>query len=148
MPNIPDVGQSLAQLERQFYINRLGEVTSTQTAKIGTASASGNTDIWTPAAGKKVRLRAYRISAAGNLYGVGGALAVQIKIGSMLIGQDSIFIPSLLGAVLGQLPGVGNMITLPSSGIVGINADDKVTINLSSGVSGGSLVVNLYGSEE
>lgn len=105
-------------------------------------TASGNTTIWTPAAGKKFRLMGGTISASGTAAalvadllklqdGAGGTNIIQFMIAINTTVTGDTQIPFTLGN--GYLSGAINTV---------LNA------NLATALTGGNIIVNVYGTEE
>jgi len=112
------------------------------------ATASGNTAVWTPVAGKKFRLIGYSIQATANVATAGGAaIDVVFRDGSTNMGMGfSFFAPSAAGTTFGGGNGTG-WITL-RNGYVSKVADNVLNVNLSAALTAGNIRVNVIGIEE
>jgi hypothetical protein len=125
-----------------------------QTAKVAnvfktaTATASGNTALWTPAGGKKFRLLKYMIQiTADAAQSVAGDLDItfQDSASAMPFGF-SVFVPSSGGTVFG-----GGAMT-PwidiGDGFLSAVANNVLNINLSAALTGGKVRCQAIGFEQ
>lgn len=105
------------------------------------ATAAGETTVWDPAAGKKVRLMGYTISVSGTLAatatqtiqllnGNGGAVIAN----HLATVADTVTGDTQMGADLGQ----GNLLT----------ADANLRIKLGTAMATGGVAINAWGTEE
>lgn len=111
-------------------------------------SASGDTALWTPAAGKAVRITKLSITAPNNTTKTAGNnLNVTLKGTSKVWAVHTLWIPSTLGALLTApgAAGTGNINLGP-----GFKAavDEVISINLSTSVDTGGIRINAWGLEE
>lgn len=104
------------------------------------ATASGSTAVWTPAAGKKFRLMGYSISVAGTL-AVLGADVLNLLDSATVIFRHVVAIgatvsgDSQIAASLGQ-------------GYLSAVADQVLNINIGTALLTGAVTVNAWGTEE
>lgn len=107
------------------------------------ATASGNTTVWTPTAGKKFRLMGYTLSIAGTLAATGvELLKLTDAAAGTVIAQHQATITittptgdTQIGADLGN-------------GFLSGAVNNALVVNLSATISGGGAVVNAWGTEE
>ena len=117
--------------------------------KTATATASGNTTVWTPATGNRFRLLGYYIDLTENAATAGGAVVViSWQDGTTPIGlSHSIFIPNAGGSTAGAAYQSGH-IDLGGYGYLSIAANSVLNINLSAALSSGTISVIALGTEE
>lgn len=109
-------------------------------------SASGTTDLWTPASGKKFRLMAYSVETASNI-SLNATLSVSLLDGAAAIGAGSLVWAPLLAVATGS----GKTDTgwrFLGNGYLSTTANNKLRANLSGAVAAGSVRVNVMGREE
>lgn len=108
------------------------------------ATAAGNTAVWTPAAGKKFRLMGYSISIAGT---VTVALVNLIKLtdapAGTIIAQNNAAVGAAV--IAGGDTQIENNL---GQGFLSALANNVLTVNLSSAMLTGSVIVNAWGTEE
>lgn len=116
--------------------------------KRATASASGNTALWTPTNGKRFRLLKYFIDLSTNsTLSVAGLLTVSLLDGSTDIAQDHMFfVPSAPGNQIttDAIP----LIDLGGIGILSSTLNNVLNINLSVALTAGICNVLAMGIEE
>ena len=125
-----------------------GEVLRTPNVfKSVVATASGNTTLWQPAAGKKFRLLGVKVEVSQNatLTTTGAILSIDIidDPTTMYIVFD-VFLPTAADTSLklqDSLQSIGN-------GILSSAADRAVRVNLSAGLLSGRVRVSSWGTEE
>jgi hypothetical protein len=118
------------------------------TFKAASATASGNTAVWTPTAGKKFRLMRYRIdvSAAAATSG-GGTLDFFFQDSSTALGIGfSCYVPaaSVTTAVGAPTSGWCDM----GNGFLSAAANNVLNINLSAALTAGAVRIVVCGTEE
>jgi len=108
----------------------------------------GNTDVWTPATGKKFRLRGYSIDVTGNAIQAiaGGTITVQLLDSAAEIAAVSLFVPLLALVASGTLFSSG-FVSL-GDGYLSAVANNVLKVALSVALTGGTVRVNAFGSEE
>lgn len=116
------------------------------TYKVAFASSSGNTAVWTPASGRKVRLMRYKLSVPGNAYTnqAGSIFATFYDGPSGLVMQENFWLPGSSASVFGGWQ--SGWIDL-GNGILSAAADRVLYMNLSAPVTG-NLMVMVCGTEE
>lgn len=127
-----------------------GTALRADTYKSVAATASGNTTVWTPAAGKKFRLLGYRISITNNANVAAGAVVTVLLTdgaGGATIGAESVFVPTtaVVTNVGCQEVGWGLYMT---TGFLSAAANNLLVVNLSAAITTGNLRVNCWGCEE
>jgi hypothetical protein len=115
--------------------------------KTASATASGNTALWTPASGNKFRLMRFMVQITGNSTTASGAVVTvsfQDSASATNIAMDA-FVPS---ASLGT----GDDFISPwvdlGNGFLSAAANNVLNINLSSALTGGNVRVTVCGTEE
>jgi hypothetical protein len=117
------------------------------TFKTATATASGNTALWTPTSGKKFRLMGYAIYVPGDVATTGGGeIDVTFQDSSTGLGFGfTFFAPaastSTAGATHSGFVVLGN-------GILSSAANNVLNVNLSAALSSGKIRVTVLGTEE
>ena len=116
--------------------------------KTALVTASGNTAIWTPSAGKKFRLLGYVAQVTGNsILGTAAVVDCDFREGNTSIGHAfSAFIPLLSLGSLGGAPPIPY--NFPGNGYLATTADAVLNLNLSSALTGGGIRVSVFGTEE
>lgn len=115
--------------------------------KSNVANAAGDTAVWTPASGKRVRLIRYQIEIPNSAtMATAGELTVKIRDASTEISrQHTIYIPSTPGSTLGAWRSgwirCGN-------GYLSSTANNVLNVNLSSALTSGKITINMEGIEE
>jgi hypothetical protein len=111
------------------------------------ATASGNTALWTPASGKKVRIVAFKIIVTGNsTQAVAGVLTFGLQDNTTDIGlSHDVFVPSI--AITSQFDYDSGWITLGNGRLSGV-ANNVLNINLSAALLTGDCRVICMGDEE
>lgn len=115
--------------------------------KNGSATASGDTALWTPAASKKFRLMRYRIMLTGDAtLAVAGILTVTLRDATTgLAFTHAFYVPSAAANVFGGVQidwiDLGN-------GYLSAAANNVLNINLSVALATGSIRVVAIGTEE
>ena len=107
------------------------------------ATASGNTAVWTPTAGKKFRLLAWRLSVAGTL-AAAGTQVIQLRDGSTTVIARA-------GANVAQtLPAGDSQIgeDYGAEGQLSALADNVLNINLGTAMASGGVYIDVWGTEE
>ena len=118
------------------------------TFKSVTATASGNTAVWTPTTGKKFRLMRYKIEISQDAVAAAGAnLDVTLQDATTDIGVGhTCFIPALAATTLGGGYSSG-WIDL-GNGKISAAANNVLNINLSFALTGGKVRIMVCGTEE
>jgi hypothetical protein len=117
--------------------------------KTASASAAGNTALWTPASGKKFRLMQVGLQVTANAATTGGAvITIDLKDGANnSTGVTfSVFVPSVAGTTLSTGPQV-SFIKL-GNGILSALASNVLNINLSAALTSGVCRILAAGTEE
>jgi hypothetical protein len=117
--------------------------------KTASATAAGNTAVWTPAAGKRFRLMRYRIEVTGNAaQATAGTVTIQFQDNTTnMAAAHSVFVPQTAGTVMGADWNSG-WIDL-GNGIISTAANNVLNINLSSTLTPSGIVrVIACGTEE
>lgn len=116
--------------------------------KTANVFAAGSTTIWTPAAGKKFRLMAYRVLISGDAaMAAANKQNIALTDGGVNIGQqDDVFLP----AVSGTTPTlyVGPWVIYPSNGYLSTAANNVLAVNLGFAITTGGVRLNFCGTEE
>lgn len=117
------------------------------TFKTVSATASGNTALWTPASGKKFRLMRYMMQITSNATLVSGAvLIVDLQDSSTTTNQThSVFVPTVSVAVTPLFS--TDWIDL-GNGVLSTTANNILNINLSVALATGVCRVLVCGTEE
>ena len=112
------------------------------------ATASGNTTVWTPASTKKFRLMRYCVMVTDNAtLAVAGVLTIKLQdSGTDLNQTHDLFVPSAALNTTGDLY-VSPWIDL-GNGILSATADNVLQINLSAALTAGNARVICCGVEE
>ena len=118
------------------------------TFKTATATASGDTALWTPTSGKKFRLMRFRIEVTGDAATSGGAVIdVLLRDSTTATGIGfSVFVPATGVTTSEGVLGTG-WIDL-GNGILSAAANNVLNINLSAALSAGKVRVVCCGTEE
>lgn len=117
------------------------------TFKTVTATASGDTALWTPAAGKKFRLMRYIVHVTGGAaMASGGDLDIVLRdaASSLNLGH-SLYVPASGGTALGGFS--SGWINL-GNGPLSAAANNVLNVNLSAAITGGKVRVTCCGTEE
>lgn len=112
-----------------------------------TATASGDTAVWTPTTGKKFRLMAYSIELTAEAT-LGGAadLDITFKDAASVVGiAASFYIPALAVTSIGF---VGTGWRTLGNGILSAAINQVLNVNLSAAITAGKLRINVAGTEE
>ncbi len=122
---------------------RIAEVFNT-----ATATASGNTALWTPAAGKKFRLMGYSFLITQNAaQSVGGLLEITFQDGTTpLPFALSVFVPGAAGTVVGAGDNTGWVVL--GNGKISSTVNNVLNINLSAALTAGEVRSVAIGTEE
>jgi hypothetical protein len=126
-----------------FYYQR-----TPTTFKTTTATASGNTALWTPTSGKKFRLMRYKVEITSDaVAGTAGDLAVTFQDSSTDCGLGhSCYIPSTAGTTFGN--GYSSDWIDLGNGKLSAAANNVLNVNLSFALTGGVVRVTCCGTEE
>lgn len=119
------------------------------TFKTATATASGNTAVWTPTSGKKFRLMRYKIDVPANAAISGGGVVVDITFQDSSTDMNqgtSLFIPTT--AVTTSVGGFTTGWIDLGNGILSASANNVLNINLSSTLTTSKVRVQVCGTEE
>ncbi|WP_157985422.1 hypothetical protein [Lentzea terrae] len=117
-------------------------------AKTVTATASGNTAVWTPTSGKKFRLQRYRIDVTADAATSGGAVIdAVLRDGSTteLAAALSLYVPSAAGTGIGVVS--TGWVDL-GQGVLSAAANNVLNCNLSAALTAGKARVVCAGIEE
>lgn len=115
--------------------------------KSTTATASGGTAVWTPAAGKKFRLMGYQIQLTANAAVAAGAVVhIDLFDGATFLTRHSFFVPT---TAVTTTPGA---YTTPwidlGNGFLSSAANNGLSITLSAALTSGEASIVASGSEE
>ena len=107
------------------------------------ASAAGNTAAWTPAAGKKFRLLAWRLSVAGTL-AADGTQVIQLRDGANTV------IARAGANVAAALPANDTQIgeDYGAKGQLSAAANNVLNLNLGTAMATGGVYLDVWGTEE
>lgn len=117
--------------------------------KQASASATGNTAVWTPAANNKFRLLGFKIQVSADATTVGGArITIGLQDATTDLGLSHIvFVPAAAGTALNGGYDSG-FVPLGSFGILAAAVNDVLNVNLSAALSTGVVNVIAMGVEE
>jgi hypothetical protein len=113
------------------------------------ATSSGNTAVWTPAAGRKFRLMCVGIDVTSNAaQSTGGVFTIKLEDGSTVIPGMlwSVFVPSTAGTAAGEALEVP--VACYANGFLSSTANNVLNVNLSAALTAGSVTVRAYGTDE
>lgn len=116
--------------------------------KTATATASGDTALWTPTSGKKFRLLKYSIWITADAATAGGAdIDIVLRDATTATAQAfSVFVPAAAATLLG--PGAGTEWIDLGNGQLSAVANNVLNINLSAALTAGKVRVVCCGTEE
>lgn len=116
--------------------------------KTATATASGDTGVWTPTSGKKFRVMKYSIEVTGDAATSGGAVIdIVLRDATTAIGVGaSVFVPLAGGTVFSAGYSTG-WIDL-GNGYISTATNAVLNVNLSATLTGGKVRVVVAGTEE
>lgn len=123
-------------------------ISSVDKLKTVTATASGDTAVWTPTAGTKFRLLRYRIELTAEAsLAAAGALDVVLRDGATPIGVGASFFVPIISVT--STPGSigGNWIEL-RNGYLSTTINNVLNVNLSAALTAGKIRVVALGIEE
>lgn len=114
--------------------------------KTTTATASGDTAVWTPASGKKFRLLGFQIDVTGQSTLAGAAtLNIILREGTTAIGLGvSVYVPA---AAVNTMNGFSSGFIPVGNGYLAA-ADAVLNVNLSAALTAGVVRVMAIGTEE
>jgi hypothetical protein len=118
------------------------------TFKTATATASGDTAVWTPAGGKKFRLMRYQIQVTADAaQASGGDIDIILRDASTgLAASFSVYVPGTAGTTFGNTASTG-WIDL-GNGILSAAANNVLNVNLGAALTAGKIRVVACGTEE
>ena len=116
--------------------------------KSASATASGNTGVWTPSGSKKFRLLKYRIQVTGNAAtSGGGVITVAFQDNTTDMGMShSFFCPSAAGTTLAGLD--TGWTDIGPTGYLSTTGSNVLNVNLSAALTAGNVRVIACGTEE
>lgn len=115
--------------------------------KTTTATASGNTALWTPAAGKKFRLMGYIIQVTAFAASATPAIEITFQDGAAAIGLgSSLSVPAVGASTGGVLLNTGDVQL--GNGKLSAAANNVLNINLNAALTAGLVRVTVWGTEE
>lgn len=116
--------------------------------KTATATASGDTAVWTPTSGLKFRVMKYQIEVTADAATSGGAdVDVVLRDATTAIGAGaSIYCPAVAGTSFGN--GYTTTWRDLGNGYVSTAANNVLNVNLSAALTSGKVRVNVAGIEE
>lgn len=118
------------------------------TFKTATATASGDTALWTPTSGKKFRLMRYMIQVSGDAATAGGA-DIDVILRDATTGTAAaftVFVPAVAATTFGNTATTG-WVDL-GNGILSATINQVLNINLSAALTAGKVRVVACGTEE
>lgn len=117
------------------------------TFKTATATASGNTAVWTPTSGKKFRLMGYIIYVTNDAsLASAGDIDITFQDATTGLGFGfSLFVPSAAGTTIGQND--SKWISL-GNGYLSGTANNVLNVNLSTALATGKVRITAIGTEE
>lgn len=117
------------------------------TFKTVSATAVGNTAVWTPAAGKKFRLMRYMIQVTGNAaQATGGIFTVDLQDATTSTNiTHSFFVPGTAGT---SLAGLSTDWVDLGNGTLSSATNNVLNVNLSAALTSGVVRVVVCGTEE
>jgi len=116
-----------------------------------TATAAGNTTVWTPAAGKKFHLLGYYIEVNGHITtAAGGLLTIDLNdSGTSLNQTHSVFVPATGAVSTTNNPTLLTHVDFPLGyGYLSAAANNLLQINLSAVLTNGQVQIKAVGIEE
>lgn len=116
--------------------------------KTATATASGDTALWTPTSGKKFRLMRYTIQMTGDAATAGGAdIDIVLRDSTTATAATfSVFVPAVAATTFGNTASSG-WVDL-GNGILSATTNNVLNINLSAALTSGKVRVIATGTEE
>lgn len=113
------------------------------------ATASGSTALWTPAAGKKFNLLRYMVIVTGNAtQAAAGVLTIKLLDGASDMQQvHDVFVPNVALSTSGEIY-MSPWIELGALGFLSGVANNVLNINLSAALTSGNVRVIACGTEE
>jgi hypothetical protein len=116
--------------------------------RTATATAAGNTALWTPAAGKKFRLMRFRVQVTGNAaLAAAGILTVDLQDAAAAFNMaTSVFVPGAAGTTMAGWY-ESDWVDL-GQGYLSVLANNVLNINLSAALTAGLVRVQTAGTEE
>ena len=125
-----------------------GDARIPTTFKTSTATASGDTVVWTPTSGKKFRVMRYSVEVTADAATSGGAeIDIVLRDATTALGFGvSLYVPAVGGTTFGNnynsgWRDVGN-------GFLSAAANNVLNVNLSAALTAGKVRVNVAGTEE
>lgn len=116
------------------------------------ATASGNTAVWTPGSGNKFRLLGFVITAQGLSATAAGVLTVSLQDGTsgITFGTFDVDIPATAGLITGVSNISASWIPMGAFGILSAAANNVLNFNVSATLTGatGTFRINACGTEE
>lgn len=133
-----NVGTNVLNTVTQDY----DQVRAITTVKVLQHSAYGNRTMWTPAAGKRIRVMGYAIQTSSAKFGAAGELiATILEQGGTFLGQVSYG----LGTSATYQPAV--VVSFGPSGFL-LSLDKPLVVDLSAALTGGNIQFTAWGNEE
>lgn len=117
--------------------------------KTVTATASGDTAVWTPASGKKFRLVGFFLMLTNEaaISGGGADLDIVLRDGTTAMGIGmSLYVPQVTGTTVPGASGISP--PLLGNGILSATANNVLNINLSATLTSGKIRITAFGTEE
>ncbi len=126
-----------------------GDARSPNIFKTATATASGDTALWTPTSGKKFRLLKVACQVTSDAAQTsGGDITIALRDSTTAIGISfSVYVPTLAGTIFGAGFDLG-WLDLGELGYVSTVANNVLNINLSATLNSGVCRVIAAGTEE
>lgn len=114
---------------------------------VSAVTASGNTAVWTPASGKKFRLMGYQIFLSDQAKASAAAdLVISFQDATTAIGAGMMaYVPTAITA--GEVNPSSGPVDL-GNGYLSTTANNVLNVNLSFALTGGSVAVAAWGTEE
>ena len=128
--------------------NVMNMLRTPNTFKTAQATASGNTAVWTPTAGKKFRLMRYRVMVTENAtLGAGAVLTISFQDAAVAVNiAHDLFVPTTAGTVFAGWYDSGW--TDLGNGILSSTINNVLNVNLSAALTAGNVRVTCCGTEE
>lgn len=148
---VPTGTLETASYNYKFYGGTTNQWVRTRVANIiktSTATASGDTAVWTPTSGLKFRVMKYQIDVTADAATSGGAdIDIVLRDSSTAIGTGgSVYVPAVAGTAFGN--GYSTGWRDLGNGYISTAANNVLNVNLSAALTSGKVRVNIAGTEE
>lgn len=119
--------------------------------RTGVATAIGATTIWTPGAGNRIRLQAYKLIVSANAaLAAAGILQISIVeagVGNIWTHAEDIWLPAAAAGTKPSDQWASGWVLLPGNGYKGGAVNNAFQVNLSVALATGQLAIALAGVE-